>query len=318
MKTLRRLFRRLTSWVTSARDEELLRAEFEEHIAMQTAENLRAGLSPIEARRQALLKFGSVEAIKEIYRDAARTPVSGNAVARYAPCTTRPAKGARLHGSRHPDAGAGYRREYRYLCRDRQHPDPAAAVSAGRGAGRRLAHGARVARCPRQTRLFSFHVFHLPRGEPDLRTVRSVELRRRKRHRGCRAGTASSALRDLRRAGCRGREASSGPLVFAGGRHTGVGGDGHAHLRLLAAPLRGRQVHRRADADDRFEAAHGDRRDAGGIPFSARSRADSSPAVRTEQNVSGRLRLPGHRAAQTRRHHGAGQRRCGSHVGESG
>ncbi len=74
MKTLRRLFRRLTSWVTSARDEELLRAEFEEHIAMQTAENLRAGLSPIEARRQALLKFGSVEAIKDAYRDARGLP----------------------------------------------------------------------------------------------------------------------------------------------------------------------------------------------------------------------------------------------------
>ncbi len=74
MKTLRRLFHRLTSWATSAKDEELLRAEFEEHIAMQTAENLRAGLSPIEARRQALLKFGNVEAIKEIYRDERRLP----------------------------------------------------------------------------------------------------------------------------------------------------------------------------------------------------------------------------------------------------
>jgi len=69
MKAVRRLFRRLTSWVTSARNEERLRAEFEEHIAMQTAENLRAGLSSVEARRQALLKFGSMEAIKDSYRD---------------------------------------------------------------------------------------------------------------------------------------------------------------------------------------------------------------------------------------------------------
>jgi hypothetical protein len=38
MKTLRRLFRRLTSWATSARDEELLRAEIEEHIVMQGLE----------------------------------------------------------------------------------------------------------------------------------------------------------------------------------------------------------------------------------------------------------------------------------------
>ncbi len=74
MKTLRRLFRRLISWATSARDEELLRAEFEEHVALQTAENLRAGLSPVEARRQALLKFGNVEAIKDIYRDQRGLP----------------------------------------------------------------------------------------------------------------------------------------------------------------------------------------------------------------------------------------------------
>src|SRR5688572_16217064 len=74
MKALRRLFLRLTSWATFTRDEERLRAEFEEHIAMQTAENVQAGLSPVEARRRALLKFGSVEAIKESYRDQRRLP----------------------------------------------------------------------------------------------------------------------------------------------------------------------------------------------------------------------------------------------------
>ena len=41
---------------------------------MQTAENLRAGLSPVEARRQALLKFGAVEAIREDYRDQRGLP----------------------------------------------------------------------------------------------------------------------------------------------------------------------------------------------------------------------------------------------------
>jgi len=45
-----------------------LREEIEEHIALQTAENLRAGLSPVEARRQAMLKFGGVEAMKQDYR----------------------------------------------------------------------------------------------------------------------------------------------------------------------------------------------------------------------------------------------------------
>jgi len=48
--------------------DERLREEIEEHIAPQTAENLRAGLSPVEARRQAMLKFGGVEAMKQDYR----------------------------------------------------------------------------------------------------------------------------------------------------------------------------------------------------------------------------------------------------------
>jgi len=74
MKAVRRWLRRLTSWATTARDEEILRAEIEEHIAMQTVENLRAGLSPTEARRQALLKFGNVEAIKDSYRDQRGLP----------------------------------------------------------------------------------------------------------------------------------------------------------------------------------------------------------------------------------------------------
>ncbi len=75
MKTLRRFLRRLTSWTTSARDEEFLRAEIEDHVAMQAADYVRGGLSPEEARRQALLKFGSMEAIKESYRDQRGLPL---------------------------------------------------------------------------------------------------------------------------------------------------------------------------------------------------------------------------------------------------
>src|SRR5258707_10598025 len=69
MRTLRRFFNRLISPAATQRDEERLRAEIEEHLALQTAENVRAGLSPAEARRQAVLKFGAVEAIRESYRD---------------------------------------------------------------------------------------------------------------------------------------------------------------------------------------------------------------------------------------------------------
>ncbi len=69
MRSLRRFVTRLVTSTMGRRDDERLREEVEEHLALQTAENLRAGLSPVEARRQAVLKFGAVEAMKEEYRD---------------------------------------------------------------------------------------------------------------------------------------------------------------------------------------------------------------------------------------------------------
>src|SRR5712691_426874 len=74
MKTLRQLFKRLSSWATTQQDEERLQAEIEEHLALQTAENVRAGLPPLEARRQAVLKFGAVGAVRESYRDQKGLP----------------------------------------------------------------------------------------------------------------------------------------------------------------------------------------------------------------------------------------------------
>jgi len=51
VRALRRFFRRLIFLATRQRDEERLRAEIEEHLALQATENVRAGLSPIEAHR---------------------------------------------------------------------------------------------------------------------------------------------------------------------------------------------------------------------------------------------------------------------------
>jgi predicted permease len=68
MRSLRRFLTRLFNLATRRVQDERLREEIEEHIALQTAENLRAGLSPVEARRQAMLKFGGVEAMKQDYR----------------------------------------------------------------------------------------------------------------------------------------------------------------------------------------------------------------------------------------------------------
>ncbi len=68
MRSVRRFLNRLANLATKRTHDERLREEIEEHIALQTAENLRAGLSPVEARRQAMLKFGAVEAMKQDYR----------------------------------------------------------------------------------------------------------------------------------------------------------------------------------------------------------------------------------------------------------
>ena len=70
MRSLRRFLSRLVNTGTMRASEERLKEEIAEHIALQTEANLRAGLSPVEARRQALLKFGGVEAMKEDYRAA--------------------------------------------------------------------------------------------------------------------------------------------------------------------------------------------------------------------------------------------------------
>jgi putative ABC transport system permease protein len=75
MKALKRFLARLESYRTEMRDEERLQHEIEEHLALQTEENLRAGLSANEARRQAVLKFGAIEAIKEECRDRRRLPL---------------------------------------------------------------------------------------------------------------------------------------------------------------------------------------------------------------------------------------------------
>jgi hypothetical protein len=68
MKSLRRFLARIANSATRRVHDERIREEIEEHITLETAENLRAGLPAIEARRQAILKFGAVEAIKQDYR----------------------------------------------------------------------------------------------------------------------------------------------------------------------------------------------------------------------------------------------------------
>jgi predicted permease len=65
MKLLRRFFIRLCNLATGRSADQRLQDEITEHLAFQTEENIRAGMSPTEARRQAALKLGAAEAIRE-------------------------------------------------------------------------------------------------------------------------------------------------------------------------------------------------------------------------------------------------------------
>ncbi len=74
MKSLHRFFARLSNIAAGSRADQRLREEMEEHLAQQTADNLRAGMSTAEAHRQAVLKFGAVEAIREEYHTELSLP----------------------------------------------------------------------------------------------------------------------------------------------------------------------------------------------------------------------------------------------------
>jgi predicted permease len=71
MRTLRRWLQRISVALTDKRDEDRLRQEVDEHIALLTDEFVRSGMPAVEARRQAMMKFGAVEALKEEYREKA-------------------------------------------------------------------------------------------------------------------------------------------------------------------------------------------------------------------------------------------------------
>ena len=62
---------RLGAWFGKTRRESEWTDEFEAHLRLHIDDNLRAGMSAEEARRQALVKFGSVESVKESMRDRA-------------------------------------------------------------------------------------------------------------------------------------------------------------------------------------------------------------------------------------------------------
>jgi predicted permease len=75
MRALRAFLLRLMSPLDNDRNDREMTEEFESHLAMQIEDNLRAGMSPEQARREALLKSGGLETSKESCRDRRGLPL---------------------------------------------------------------------------------------------------------------------------------------------------------------------------------------------------------------------------------------------------
>src|SRR5262245_52702543 len=75
MTWLRIFIHRLRGLFLRGKLEQELEEEIRAHLEMQIEEDLQHGMSPDEARYQALRKFGGVEQVKERYRDRRGLPV---------------------------------------------------------------------------------------------------------------------------------------------------------------------------------------------------------------------------------------------------
>src|SRR5207249_3705077 len=74
MKRLREWMVRFGGLFNKQRKDRELDEEIESHLQLHIEDNLRLGMTPEEARRQAMIKLGGVESTKEAYRDQRGLP----------------------------------------------------------------------------------------------------------------------------------------------------------------------------------------------------------------------------------------------------
>jgi predicted permease len=75
MRRLRALLLRLGGLLAKEPRDRELAEEMESHLQLHIEDNLRAGLSPAEARREAIMKLGGIEQTKENYRERRGLPL---------------------------------------------------------------------------------------------------------------------------------------------------------------------------------------------------------------------------------------------------
>jgi len=74
MKKLRAALRRFAGMFSSGRREEEFASELEGHLQMHIDDNMRAGMTAEEARRDALVKLGGMERTRQAYRERGTAP----------------------------------------------------------------------------------------------------------------------------------------------------------------------------------------------------------------------------------------------------
>ena len=67
MRRLRELILRFGGLFNKQRKDRELEEEIESHLQMHIEDNLRLGMTPEEARRHAMIKFGGIESINYVY-----------------------------------------------------------------------------------------------------------------------------------------------------------------------------------------------------------------------------------------------------------
>jgi predicted permease len=75
MRTLRAWWSRLAGFVWPNRGERDFADELRSHLELHVDDNIRAGMTPGEARRRALVKLGSVASVSEAHRDRRGIPI---------------------------------------------------------------------------------------------------------------------------------------------------------------------------------------------------------------------------------------------------
>jgi len=78
MKRIRALFSRMAGLFGNTRRERELADEIDSYLQMRVEDNLRAGMTPLQARREAMLEIGGVEKAKQAYRERSTLAVVEN------------------------------------------------------------------------------------------------------------------------------------------------------------------------------------------------------------------------------------------------